>query len=132
MTEPQAPAQSPPKSVVYIEDNADNVLLMHRILERRPALQLHDASSGERGLELVRETHPVLVLMDLNVEGLSGLGLLRDLRSLPECQGVPIVIVSGDSGRSRHADLQAAGADEVLDKPFRLAELLQTLDRLAP
>jgi CheY-like chemotaxis protein len=120
-----------PTPVVYIEDNADNVLLMRRILERRPTFQLHSAASGEEGLDLVRRLHPGLVMMDLNVEGLSGLDLLRDLRALPECQGVPIVVVSGDSARSREASLQAAGATEVMEKPFRIDVLLQTVDRLA-
>lgn len=119
-----------PTPVVYIEDNADNVLLMRRILERRPTFQLHSAPSGEEGLDLVRRLHPALVMMDLNVEGLSGLDLLRDLRALPESEGVPIVVVSGDSARSRAASLQAAGATEVVEKPFRVDALLQTVDRL--
>jgi CheY-like chemotaxis protein len=119
-----------PTPVVYIEDNADNVLLMRRILERRPAFELHSASSGEAGIELIRGIRPALVMMDLNVEGLSGVDLLRDLRALPECDGIPIVVVSGDSARSRAITLHAAGATEVLDKPFRVETLLETVDRL--
>jgi CheY-like chemotaxis protein len=119
-----------PTPVLYIEDNADNVLLMRRILQRRPLLQMHSAPSGDQGIELARVMRPGLVLMDLNVEGLSGIALLRDLRARPECEGVPIVVVSGDAARSRQESLQQAGATEVLDKPFRIEVLLETIDRL--
>jgi DNA-binding response OmpR family regulator len=80
-----------------------------------------EAENGDRGLELVRELEPDLVVLDLMLPGLSGLQLLAELRQDPALAATPVVVISAwsDSG----AAALEAGADHFLAKPFDADEL---------
>jgi CheY-like chemotaxis protein len=116
------------RRVLYIEDNLANVLLVERLLEHRPEVELIVAMHGQLGLELAVEHQPDLVLVDINLPDLSGHTVLRRLREDPRTSGTPIVVVSADATPSQTASCKAAGADHYLTKPFDIPAFFAVVD----
>ena len=123
---------SPPRTVLYVDDNLVNVALLERILQRRPEVTLLTATDGRAGLELARVHQPALVLLDLNLPEMSGQEVLLRLRAEPETAAIPVVIVSGDATPANVDALKAAGATDYLTKPYHVKEVLAVIDKTAP
>ncbi len=116
------------RTVLYIEDNLSNVQLVERILQRRPHVELLVAMQGQLGLELARQHHPDLVLVDLNLPDLDGETVLRRLRAEPQMREVPVAVLSADATPGQIARLRAAGADDYVTKPLDVARFLRLVD----
>ena len=125
---PAAPFRE--RTVLYIEDNLSNLRLIESILELRPGTVLHPAMQGRLGLDLAREQHPHLILLDLQLPDVPGSDLLRQLQSNPVTCAIPIVILSADATPAKRAEMLAAGARAYLTKPIEVREFLQILDEL--
>ncbi len=93
---PAEPAETegPTRDVVYIEDNPANVAFMRALVAEIPGARLHVAGSAELGLELVRALVPRVVILDVNLPGMSGIEAARVLKAHPETRGVPVVGLS--------------------------------------
>lgn len=116
------------RTVLYVEDNPTNVLLVERVLALRPAVQLLVATRGEAGFELALSGRPDLILLDLHLPDMSGEDLLSRLQAEPFTRHIPVVVVSADAMADNIARLRAAGAADYLTKPFDLGELLAVVD----
>jgi CheY-like chemotaxis protein len=110
--------------ILYIEDNAPNIRLVTRILSRRPGARLLAAMHGALGLELARQHRPALVLLDLHLPDISGAEVLQALRSEPETQDIPVIVVSADATTRQQQLLLAGGARAYVTKPFDVKQLL--------
>jgi signal transduction histidine kinase/response regulator RpfG family c-di-GMP phosphodiesterase len=128
--EPSAKASSgrAAATVLYIEDNPSNILLMERILANRPGIKLVCAMQGRLGLELARQCGPDLVLLDLHLPDLQGGEVLQQLRELPQTAQVPVAVISADATQAQIDRLLAGGAKTYLTKPFEVKRLLAFLD----
>jgi CheY-like chemotaxis protein len=120
------PQQS--RTVLYIEDNLSNLQLLQRILATRPGIKLVEAMQGRLGLDLAREHHPDLILLDLHLPDLSGEEALLRLQAEPETSQIPVVVISADATRDRAARLLASGARAYVTKPLDVREFLAILD----
>jgi CheY-like chemotaxis protein len=118
--------------LLYIEDTDANVRLVEEILSRRPSIKLLPAMFGSLGLELAREHHPDLVLLDLHLPDINGADVLEELRRDPRTREIPIVILTADATQRQLDRLLAAGASAYLTKPIGVVELLQAIDRFIP
>jgi CheY-like chemotaxis protein len=127
---PAAPREVPPRSVLYIEDNEVNQILMQGMLAQRPGLQLHLASLPETGLAIARETRPALVLLDIQLPGIDGFEVQRRLRSDPATRDIPVVAVSANAMPADVAEAAAAGFADYITKPLDLQRLLAVVDRV--
>jgi CheY-like chemotaxis protein len=116
------------RTVLYVEDNPTNVLLVERVLALRPAVELLVAMRGDEGFDLAVTHRPDLILLDLHLPDMSGELLLSQLQTNPATCTVPVVVVSADAMADNIARLRAAGAVGYLTKPFDLAELLAVVD----
>jgi CheY-like chemotaxis protein len=116
-------------TVLYIEDNLSNFRLVERVLQLRPHITLLPAAQGRLGLELARERHPDLVLLDLHLPDVPGEEVLRSLRETPTTASIPIVIVSADATPGQVKKLLNAGAEGYLTKPIDVRQLLAVVDR---
>jgi signal transduction histidine kinase/ActR/RegA family two-component response regulator len=118
------------QQVLCVEDNSANLHLMTRLFQKYwPELELISAPSAEIGLELAHSLQPALILMDINLPGLSGLDALKLLRAKPRTQAIPVIAVSANA---MEKDIQRgleAGFDDYLTKPLDLAAFRQTLDK---
>ncbi|MGB9753126.1 hybrid sensor histidine kinase/response regulator [Roseiflexus castenholzii] len=104
-------------TILYIEDNRDNQLLVRRILESRGyALQI--CEDGPSGIALARESQPALILVDINIAGMDGYETTTRLRSLPHLQSTPIVAITADARPGTRERALAAGCDGFITKPI--------------
>ncbi|WFP49986.1 ABC transporter substrate-binding protein [Methylomonas sp. EFPC3] len=115
--------------VVYVEDNSVNVDVMRQVFRRLPELQLDVAASAEQALPMIRALQPDLVLMDINLPGMSGEAALRDLRRDPATAAVPVIAISADAMSEDVARYMAAGFQAYVTKPFNIAELIGLIRR---
>ena len=116
------------RTVLYIEDTVANVQLIEEILSRRPSIRLIPAMLGHLGLELARENHPDLILLDLHLPDLGGQHVLDQLQADPSTRSIPVVILSADATKRQLEPLLAAGARAYLTKPIGVRQLLETVD----
>lgn len=127
----RACAQSPAATLLYVEDEPLNALLMSELLRSVAPWTLHLAADGAAGVERARVLRPDLVLTDINLPGLDGFGLLRALREDPSLARIPCVALSADAHPRQVERALAAGFDDYLTKPIDLRELVMRVhDRL--
>jgi signal transduction histidine kinase/ActR/RegA family two-component response regulator len=114
--------------VLHIEDNLSNLNLIERVLAQRAGIEVVAAMQGRLGLELAREHHPMLVLLDLHLPDMGGEQVLQRLRDDPATASIPVVIVSADATPGYVQRLLSAGAAAYLPKPIDVHDLLRLLD----
>ena len=121
----------PRHTVLYVEDNPSNVMLVRRLLTRRPAVRLVVACDGAAGLTLFREHRPDLVLLDLHLPQMDGAQVLAAVRGEHDeaLRSTPVVMVTADLTPGTERRLLDAGATAFLGKPLDVHELLGTVDR---
>jgi len=117
-----------PRTLLYVEDNPANLELVEALIARRPDVRLLSAQDGTLGVALARATLPEVILMDINLPGISGLEALRILREDPTTAHIPIVALSANAAPHEIADALAAGFFRYLTKPFQFVEFMDTLD----
>ncbi|WP_243871237.1 SpoIIE family protein phosphatase [Amycolatopsis viridis] len=116
-----APAGDAP-TLLVVEDNTDLSRFIARLLH--PVGRVLLARDGAEGLELARRHRPDLVLSDVMMPRLDGIGLVRALRSEPATKSVPVLFLSARAGVEAAVSGLEAGADDYLPKPFSGTELL--------
>lgn len=119
------------RTVLYIEDNPSNIKLVEAILVARPEIELLVATQGQIGLELAREHHPSLILLDLNLPDMSGEQVLRRIRSDEHISHSAVVMLSADASPGQATRLRGAGCDDYLTKPFDIRHFLAVIDAFA-
>jgi CheY-like chemotaxis protein len=125
-------AHEPALTLLYIEDNNSNIMLMQHLLGHRPAWTMTTAKTGTLGLELAAARPPDLVLLDLHLPDVNGIDVLHRLRADPRTDGLRVVIVSADANPNQMNRLLAAGAYAYLTKPLDVARMLTLLDDFLP
>ena len=112
--------------ILIVEDHPTMREAMRLILEHE-GFEIREASDGATALSMVRDRHPDLMFLDLNIPGLSGADVLTELKSDPATSGIRVIIVTatGEEGREYVLSL---GADEYFTKPFSPTKLLQTVE----
>jgi len=120
--------QAKPATLLYIEDNIANLRLIEVALSNRPQIKLLAAMEGKLGIDLALQHKPDLILLDLHLPDLMGDQVLVRLKSHPETQQIPVVIISADATQHQIKRLLTAGAYDYLTKPFNIKELLLTVD----
>jgi PAS domain S-box-containing protein len=127
---PNEEVGGPSGTVLYVEDNPVNVLLMEAMLGQQTQLRLISADLPEAGLHLAREQRPDLILLDIQLPGMDGYEVLRRLRADEGTRGIPVVAVSANAMPADVARGMAAGFDDYLTKPIDQRVLMATLQRV--
>ena len=122
------PISAAKQVVLHIEDNESNRRLIEMLLAQRPSVRLISASRGGEGLELARQHHPALILLDMHLPDTTGEDVLSHLRAEDDTRETPVVVVSADATAARSHKLRAAGANDYLTKPFNVVQFLKILD----
>lgn len=82
------------KTVLLVDDNSDDALLIRRILEGQKAYRVFHAKDGWEGLSMARQKLPDLIVSDLTMPGIDGFGLVEELKLDPRTKNIPVVVVS--------------------------------------
>jgi PAS domain S-box-containing protein len=114
--------------VLYIEDNEVNQVLMQGMLAHRPAIALRLAALPEEGVAMALAQPPDLVLLDIQLPGIDGFEVLRQLRTHAALARTPVIAVSANAMPSDLAQAQAAGFSGYLTKPLDMQRLLAAVD----
>jgi PAS domain S-box-containing protein len=116
--------------VLYVEDNPSNVTFMRDLFSTFAELDVLTAPTAELGVHLARERRPRLIIMDINLPGMSGLDALHALRGHPETRDIPVIaLTAAASKRDVQRGLQA-GFDRYLTKPVKVDEFVSALEEL--
>ncbi len=118
------------RTVLYVEDNLTTIGLMEEVFSMRPQIHLLTAMQGGLTLELAREHHPDLIVLDLHLPDIQGDEVLAQLRADPRTAGIPVVMCSADATERRRKQLIAAGARGYLTKPVKVQRFLRMLDEV--
>jgi CheY-like chemotaxis protein len=111
-----------------VEDNPANLKLVEKIIARRPNLSLLTAINGNSGVEIARNSHPDVILMDINLPDINGIEALRILRADPSTANIPVVALSANAvPRDIKKGLQA-GFFRYVTKPIKINEFMDALD----
>jgi PAS domain S-box-containing protein len=113
--------------VVYIEDNPSNIAFMEDVLTDFGKVDLLTAPTAEIGIELVRARMPDVVIMDINLPGMSGIEATRRLRGWPETARIPVIALSAAAMIRDASRIHDAGFYRHLTKPVMVDDLARVL-----
>lgn len=126
--QPEVTAEGRQRTLLYVEDNPANLKLVERLIGRRSDLRLLSAIDGNSGVELARTCQPDVILMDINLPGISGIEALRILREDKVTAHIPVVALSANAiPRDIQKGLEA-GFFRYLTKPIKVNEFMEALN----
>jgi two-component system cell cycle response regulator DivK len=110
--------------VLYIEDNSDNRLLVRRVLMASDyEFEVLEADNARTGIEMARSKQPDIILMDISMPDMDGLTATRNLKTMPEMDGVPIVALTANAMEKDEMQARDAGCDGFIRKPIDIDKL---------
>ncbi|MDP2000909.1 MAG: ATP-binding protein [Rhodoferax sp.] len=118
----------PLRTLLYVEDNPANLTLIEQLVARRSDLRLLTAADGHLGIEFARVHQPDVILMDINLPGISGLDAMKILRAGPLTAHIPIIALSANARPRDIANGLSAGFFSYLTKPIKFGEFMDNLD----
>jgi two-component system cell cycle response regulator DivK len=116
-----------PRPVLCVEDNNANFALIRRVLETTGRWQVSRAMDVEQARTALDELTPVVLLLDIDLPGISGLELAREIKATPRWRQIPIVVVSASVMRQEQVRAREAGCEYFLEKPFDIDILRSTV-----
>ncbi|MEQ6342460.1 MAG: CHASE3 domain-containing protein [Gammaproteobacteria bacterium] len=125
---PQTQGNAPLRTLLYVEDNPANLMLVEHIIEDHPQLRMLSARDGNRGIALARTYQPEVILMDINLPGISGIQALKILREDPVTAHIPVLAISANAMPRDIEKGLAAGFFRYLTKPIKVNEFMEALD----
>jgi DNA-binding response OmpR family regulator len=114
---------SPLPRILVVEDEQDIAELIKLTLERGGAMAVSLAPSGDTALKAIGQLEPDLVILDLNLPGLSGLEVCRLIRARPATAEIPVIMLTARTGEADRVTGLDLGADDYVTKPFSVREL---------
>ena len=119
------------QTILYVEDNEPNRVMLRDLL-RRTTYQLMEAEDGEAGVAAALESHPDLILMDIQLPKLSGLDAMRRIRAEAATATTPIIAITSFALSGDEKKAKEAGATAYLTKPYSPSGLLRLIRTLLP
>jgi len=116
--------------ILHVEDDVSLQNLVRAALQHLGGYEVRTAANGPQALELARQHPPCLLLLDLDLPGTSGIEVLRALREIESVRGVPVIFLTAVVDPRVLAELRALEAQEILQKPFRPRQLVETVARV--
>jgi PAS domain S-box-containing protein len=116
------------RTLLYVEDNPANLMLVEDLIARRPDIHLLSAADGIRGIEIAHASRPDVILLDINLPDISGIEVLRILTEDPETAHIPVIALSANAMPRDIEKGLRAGFFRYLTKPIKVNEFMDTLD----
>ena len=120
-------------TVIVVDDDEQVLRMIAKVLTRRGYRSVHTTSHPDEVLEMCRELKPDLMLLDLNMPGVSGFEILKATRNqILDFEPIPVVVLTGERGRDSRIEALELGAQDYIVKPFDfevLARIKNLLER---
>ena len=123
-----APAGTPVRTVLHVEDNPANLELVEQLLARRADLHLMSVADGSLGIEFARVYQPAVILMDINLAGISGIAAMKILHADSSTAHIPIIALSANAMVSDIKQGLEAGFFNYLTKPIKFDTFIAALE----
>ncbi len=117
------------KVVLVIEDNECNMKLLHALLDAH-GYNVLQATNGMGGLQMAREHHPNVIIMDMQLPDISGLEVTNRLKEDETLKLIPVIAVTAFAMKGNKEKFRDAGCDGYIFKPISITKFLQTLERV--
>jgi two-component system cell cycle response regulator DivK len=115
--------------VLIVEDNEKNMKLARDVLQAK-GYSTVEAVTGEEGVKLAKERKPDLILMDIQLPGISGIEAFKQIRGNAGTKSIPVIALTASVTPTDRTAISAAGFDAFLGKPINLKEFIDTVKRL--
>jgi CheY-like chemotaxis protein len=119
------------RKVLVVDDDP----IMHRVLKHyleQRGYETLTAGTGGQAIEVASNELPDLILLDVGMPDMSGLAALRQLKEQEATRLIPVIVITAHADRTTQLESKISGAAAFLTKPFRLAELLDALQKILP
>ncbi|HVJ54439.1 MAG TPA: response regulator [Aliidongia sp.] len=117
------------KTVLSVDDSA-SVRQMVKLTLSGAGYQVVEAGNGAEGLAKAKSTAVDMIVTDLNMPVMDGISMIREVRKLPNCKGVPIILLTTESDSEKKAEARGAGATGWITKPFQQEQLLAVVKKV--
>ena len=115
-------------TILYVEDNADNRTLVKRILMAE-GYNLLEAVNATQALEILNNSRPDLILMDINMPDMDGYSLTAQIKGTPGLEAIPIIALTANVMRGDRERSLEAGCDGYIQKPIDIDMLSEQIER---
>lgn len=116
------------RTLLYVEDNPANLMLVEELMARRPDIRLLTARDASTGIAIAHSALPDVILMDINLPGISGITALKILLESINTSNIPIIALSANALPRDIENGLEAGFFRYLTKPIKVNELMNTID----
>jgi CheY-like chemotaxis protein len=117
--------------ILVVDDDHETRLLLSAYLAQR-GYHVESVADGNMALTMVQARQPDLVLLDAHLPRLDGYSACRAIKDAPATARLPVIIVTAFGGADGRARCEAAGADELVEKPFHFDDLMRVIERFLP
>lgn len=119
-----------PHTIIYIEDDQGMIDLLSMFLNSRE-YKITGVTSGKKGLDLVQQNPPDLILLDLMIPDMDGWEIYQNLKSVETTKNIPVIIITAKAQAiDRVLGLTIAKVDDYICKPFRPQDLLESIKKI--
>jgi two-component system cell cycle response regulator DivK len=115
-------------TILYVEDNVDNRTLVRRVLTAE-GYTIIEAVNAMQALEILRNTKPGLILMDINMPDIDGYTLTTQIKGMPGLRSIPIIALTANVMRGDRERSLEAGCDGYIQKPIDIDALSEQIER---
>ena len=115
------------KCVLIVEDNLLNMRLFSAMVAAQ-GFGVLQATDGPRGLDLAHQHHPDLIIMDIQLPGMSGLEVTHSLKADEDTRDIPIIVTTAYGMRGDEEEIRASGCDGFMAKPIGISQFLEVIE----
>jgi len=119
------------KTVLHIEDNFDNRLLVRRLLQA-DGFEVMEAENAHQAMDALKAIIPDLILMDINMPDIDGYTLTLQIKSTPALQNIPVVAITANVMRGDREKVFKAGCDGYIEKPIDVDRFVEQVTAYLP
>ncbi len=115
--------------ILIVEDNEKNRKLLRDLLQVK-GYKTIESETAEEGIRLAQESHPALILMDIQLPGMDGITALKRLRAEPKTRDIPVIAVTASAMTNKRETMLAEGFDGYQTKPISINDFLAEVERV--
>jgi len=125
---PSSSLQNKNATILYIEDNHANIILMKKIIAAIENISLINSKTAKTGIELARKENPDLILLDINLPDFDGIEAFKRLRSFNETPNTPVIALSPNAMENEIEEALKLGFKDYITKPIQVDLFIQTIN----